>query len=100
MSFWDSKLTRILQLSLSGNSKTAIVCIVTPAAVEQTHSTLRLASWAKAVKNKPTVNKVLSDAALLKRYVREIKGMQRTLEQKQNNDKAQEVERVREMLSK
>jgi hypothetical protein len=35
----DSKLTRILQPSLGGNAKTAIICAVTPALVhvEETH---------------------------------------------------------------
>ncbi len=35
-----SKLTRILQASLGGNANTAIVCNVTPAAIEETASTL------------------------------------------------------------
>ncbi|KAK8384035.1 hypothetical protein O3P69_016041 [Scylla paramamosain] len=98
VNFRDSKLTRILQTSLGGNSKTAIICTVTPAAVEQTHSTLRFASRAKAIKNKPVVNEVLSDAALLKRYAREIKALQHTLALERNTDKNQEVEQVREMF--
>ena len=40
--FRDSKLTRILQMSLGGNAKTAIICTVTPISVEQTHSTLQV----------------------------------------------------------
>ena len=38
----DSKLTRILQSSLGGNSKTLIICAVSPTSVEETHSTLRV----------------------------------------------------------
>lgn len=38
----DSKLTRILQNALGGNSKTAIICTVNPSAVDETHSTLRV----------------------------------------------------------
>ncbi|XP_071538480.1 LOW QUALITY PROTEIN: uncharacterized protein [Panulirus ornatus] len=98
INFRDSKLTRILQLSLGGNAKTAIFCTVTPAAVEQTHSTLRFASRAKSIKNKPVVNEVLSDTALLKRYAKEIKNLKLSLEKERNTDKAQEVEQVREML--
>ncbi|KAG0720849.1 Centromere-associated protein E [Chionoecetes opilio] len=94
VNFRDSKLTRILQSSLGGNSKTAIICTVTSAAVEQTHSTLRFASRAKSIKNKPIVNEVLSDNALLKRYAREIKGLQHSLELERNKDSAQEVEQV------
>ena len=49
----DSKLTRILQPSLGGNAKTAIICNITPAAVhvDESHSTLRFACRAKRVVN-------------------------------------------------
>ncbi|KAG7174946.1 centromere-associated protein E-like [Homarus americanus] len=98
VNFRDSKLTRILQLSLGGNAKTAIFCTVTPATVEQTHSTLRFASSAKSIKNKPVVNEVLSEAALLQRYAKEIKNLKKSLEKERNTDRAQEVEQVREKL--
>ncbi|XP_050697310.1 centromere-associated protein E-like [Eriocheir sinensis] len=98
VNFRDSKLTRILQLSLGGNAKTAIICTITPAVVDQTHSTLRFACRAKSIKNKPIVNEILSEAALLKRYAKEIKALQNTLATERNSDKAQEVEQVREML--
>ncbi|CAL4064303.1 unnamed protein product, partial [Meganyctiphanes norvegica] len=98
INYRDSKLTRILQLSLGGNAKTAIICTVTPASVDQTHSTLRFASGAKSIKNKPIVNEVLSDAALLKRYTKEINVLKNQLDKERNTDKAQEVEQVRELL--
>lgn len=40
VNFRDSKLTRLLEPSLGGNALTAIICAVTPAALEETHSTL------------------------------------------------------------
>ena len=40
--FRDSKLTRILQTSLGGNAKTAIICAVSPASVDETLSTLQV----------------------------------------------------------
>ncbi|XP_066983070.1 centromere-associated protein E-like [Macrobrachium rosenbergii] len=98
VNFRDSKLTRILQSSLGGNAKTAIVCTVTPVGIDQTHSTLRFASRAKSIKNKPVINEVLSEAALLKRYAKEIKCLQMSLDRERNTDRAQEVEQVREML--
>ena len=78
----DSKLTRILQPSLGGNAKTAIICAVTPAAqhAEETHSTLRFACRAKRVVNSATVNEVLSDAAVLKRQAREIEELRYMLQ--------------------
>lgn len=48
----DSKLTRLLQNSLSGRgSKMAIICTVTPSSsqAEETHNTLKFASRAKKV---------------------------------------------------
>lgn len=41
VNYRDSRLTRILQNSLGGNAKTGIICAVTPAAVEETISTLQ-----------------------------------------------------------
>ncbi|MFS8159854.1 MAG: hypothetical protein ACMG6E_06520 [Candidatus Roizmanbacteria bacterium] len=63
----DSKLTRILQMALGGNSLTAIICTVSPAAVNyyQTLSTLRFASRAKIVKNKPTVNEIVDENTIM-----------------------------------
>ena len=42
VNFRDSKLTRLLQTALGGNSKTAIVCNITAASKEETLSTLRV----------------------------------------------------------
>ena len=77
----DSKLTRILQPSLGGNAKTAIICNITPAAVhqEESHSTLRFACRAKRVVNNAMVNEVLSDAAVLKRQAKEIEELRKVL---------------------
>lgn len=54
----DSKLTRLLQDSLGGNTKTIMIAAVSPANYnyDETLSTLRYASRAKFIKNKPKVN--------------------------------------------
>ena len=72
--FRDSKLTRILQSSLGGNARTMIICTMSPALayMDESHSTLKFASRAKDIKNKPHVNEVVSDEALLRRYQNEI----------------------------
>ena len=56
----DSKLTRILQNSLGGNARTAIICTMSPALshVEQTRNTLSFATSAKEVTNNAHVNMV------------------------------------------
>jgi Kinesin motor domain len=54
----DSKLTRLLQDSLGGNSKTLMIATLSPASYnyDETLSTLRYANRAKNIKNKPTIN--------------------------------------------
>lgn len=70
----DSKLTRLLQSSLGGNTKTLMVACVSPADnnYDETLSTLRYANRAKNIKNKPKINEDPKDA-LLREYQEEIK---------------------------
>ncbi|POW16535.1 hypothetical protein PSTT_01314 [Puccinia striiformis] len=62
----DSKLTRILQESLGGNSRTTLVINCSPSAYNEaeTLSTLRFGMRAKSIKNKARVNAELSSAEL------------------------------------
>jgi len=62
----DSKLTRILQDSLGGNTKTVMIANCGPADynVEETISTLRYASRAKNIENKPRINEDPKDAMI------------------------------------
>lgn len=55
----DSKLTRVLQDSLGGNAKTTLIltCSPSPWNEAETISTLRFGTRAKAIKNKPKVNR-------------------------------------------
>ncbi|KAL5075978.1 hypothetical protein RYX36_014962 [Vicia faba] len=59
----DSRLTFLLQESLGGNAKLAMVCAISPAQScrSETFSTLRFAQCAKAIKNKAVVNEVMQD---------------------------------------
>ncbi|KAL2333776.1 hypothetical protein Fmac_014989 [Flemingia macrophylla] len=72
--FRDSKLTRILQSSLAGNAKTAIICTMSPARshVEQTRNTLLFASCSKEVTTNAKVNVVMSDKLLVKQLQKEL----------------------------
>ncbi|KAJ3123078.1 hypothetical protein HK098_002227 [Nowakowskiella sp. JEL0407] len=78
----DSRLTRILQPSLGGNARTAIICTITPSNVfmDETVGTLKFASRAKTIKNKPEVNETISDEALLKQYKKEIRDLKEQLD--------------------
>ncbi|XP_039054463.1 kinesin-like protein KIN-7H isoform X1 [Hibiscus syriacus] len=79
--FRDSKLTRILQSSLGGNARTAIICTMSPARshVEQSRNTLLFASCAKEVTTNAQVNVVLSDKALMKQLQRELARLENEL---------------------
>ena len=69
----DSKLTRILQDSLGGNTKTVMVATISQNAAnyEETLSTLIYASRARFIQNKPTLNEDPKDV-LLREYMQEI----------------------------
>ncbi|KAF2749992.1 kinesin-domain-containing protein [Sporormia fimetaria CBS 119925] len=62
----DSKLTRILQESLGGNSRTTLIINCSPSSYNdaETISTLRFGMRAKTIKNKAKVNAELSPAEL------------------------------------
>ncbi|KAI9782430.1 MAG: Kinesin heavy chain [Peltula sp. TS41687] len=62
----DSKLTRILQESLGGNSRTTLIINCSPSSYNdhETLSTLRFGVRAKAIKNKPKINAELSPGEL------------------------------------
>uniref|UniRef100_A0A8C6YFX4 Kinesin family member 11 n=1 Tax=Naja naja TaxID=35670 RepID=A0A8C6YFX4_NAJNA len=77
----ESKLTRILQDSLGGRTKTCIIATVSPASInlEETLSTLEYAHRAKNIMNKPEVNQKLTKRALIKEYTEEIERLKRDL---------------------
>ena len=64
----DSKLTRMLQSSLGGNSCTVMIACVSPADTnfEESWNTLRYASRARNIKNTPVVNTDTNAAELLR----------------------------------
>ena len=78
----NSKLTRILRSSLSGNSRVGIVCCVTPGTenVEETINTLDFANRATAIEMKATVNEIVDDRALLQQYRKEIETLKAQLD--------------------
>lgn len=77
----DSKLTRLLQDSLGGNTKTLMIACVSPAEYnyDETLSTLRYANRAKNISNKPIINEDPKDA-MLREYQAEITKLKQQLE--------------------
>ncbi|KAK9303407.1 hypothetical protein QLX08_004895 [Tetragonisca angustula] len=86
--YHNSKLTELLQSSLSGNALIAVICTVTPVALEETWYTLSFATEAKKVKTKPQKDKIISDASLLC-YAKRIK-----LKRIKNGNSSIDVEEV------
>ncbi|XP_023286500.1 kinesin-like protein KIF3B [Seriola lalandi dorsalis] len=78
----DSKLTRLLQDSLGGNAKTVMIATVGPSQKNFSESlaTLRYASRAKNIKNKPRINEDPKDA-LLREFQQEIARLKAQLEE-------------------
>jgi len=79
----DSKLTRLLQDSLGGNTKTVMIANISPASdsYDETLGTLRYAARAKHIKNQPKVNEDPKDA-MLREYSEEIKRLKSMIENK------------------
>lgn len=82
----DSKLTRILQESLGGNSRTTLIINISPASglYAETVSTLRFGSRAKKIRNSVHINTELSVEQLKARII---------FLEKQNKDLEEQLER-------
>lgn len=70
----ESKLTRLLQDSLGGRTKTCIIATISPAKsnLEETISTLDYAFRAKNIRNKPQLNGLMNKKTLLREFTIEI----------------------------
>eukprot|EP00854_Cymbomonas_tetramitiformis_P020806 gene20806-24939_t len=80
----DSKLTRMLQPALGGNSRCATVCCISTADAhkEETLTTLRFASRCKLIENKAVKNVVAASSKMLQMYKQEIEDLKAKLENK------------------
>ncbi|KAI3408783.1 uncharacterized protein J3R85_020012 [Psidium guajava] len=96
----DSKLTRILQPALGGNSNTAIICNITLAQVhaDETKSSLQFASRALRITNCAHVNEILTDGALLKRQKKEIEELRAKLQGSHSEHFEEEILNLRNTL--
>ncbi|KAK7355088.1 hypothetical protein VNO80_14333 [Phaseolus coccineus] len=79
----DSKLTRLLQSSLSGHGRISLICTVTPSSsnAEETHNTLKFAQRAKHIEIKAAQNTIIDEKSLIKKYQHEIQHLKEELEQ-------------------
>ena len=77
----ESKLTRLLQDSLGGKTKTCIIATLSPAKsnLEETISTLDYAFRAKNIRNKPQMNQMISKKTLFREFTAEIEKLKSEL---------------------
>uniref|UniRef100_A0A0R0L5B9 Kinesin-like protein n=1 Tax=Glycine max TaxID=3847 RepID=A0A0R0L5B9_SOYBN len=79
----DSKLTRLLQSSLSGHGRISLICTVTPSSsnAEETHNTLKFAHRTKHIEIQAAQNTIIDEKSLIKKYQHEIQCLKEELEQ-------------------
>ncbi|KAH0579094.1 Kinesin-related protein 11 [Termitomyces sp. J132] len=81
----NSKLTRMLQPSLSGNARISVICTINPepSAVSETMSTLQFAKRIKNVQLNAQKKEVVDTDALIERYRKEIEDLKRRLAERE-----------------
>ncbi|CAK5270175.1 unnamed protein product [Mycena citricolor] len=81
----NSKLTRMLQPSLSGNARISVVCTINPDsnAVTETMSTLQFARRIKGVQLNAQKKEIVDTDALIEKYRKEIEDLKRRLEERE-----------------
>ncbi|CAG8708003.1 7604_t:CDS:10 [Cetraspora pellucida] len=100
--FRDSKLTRILQNSLSGNARVSVICTISPSAInhEESQNTLKFASRIKKVVTRAHTNAVMDDKALLQKYRIEIEELKAKLERTNDANYQEKETELSQMLQK
>lgn len=78
----DSKLTRLLQSSLSGNAQMLMMCCISPEAshLEESHNTFKFATRAKRIEQKASIKTAKdTEDSLLQTYRNEIENLKKQL---------------------
>jgi kinesin family protein 11 len=97
----ESKLTRLLQDSLGGKTRTCIIATVSPSIMnmEETMSTLDYSTRAKSIRNKPELNMKISKAALIRELNTDMEKLKLELQnQRAKNGVYMSVEQHQELL--
>ncbi|XP_053689941.1 kinesin-like protein Klp68D [Sabethes cyaneus] len=92
----DSKLTRLLQDSLGGNSKTIMIANIGPSEFNynETLTTLRYAHRAKTIENKPVMNEDPQDTKL-REYQEEIARLRQLITERQKRESVPKVRKIK-----
>ncbi|KAI0754881.1 kinesin-domain-containing protein [Daedaleopsis nitida] len=85
--FRNSKLTRMLQPSLSGNARISVICTINPdtSAIAESTSTLLFAQRIKKVQLHAQKKEIVDTDALLERYRKEIEELKNRLSEKEKD---------------
>lgn len=86
--FRNSKLTRMLQPSLSGNARISVICTINPdpSAVTESTSTLLFAQRIKKVQLNAQKKEVVDTEALIERYRKEIEDLKKRLAEREASE--------------
>ncbi|KAJ7675811.1 kinesin-domain-containing protein [Mycena polygramma] len=81
----NSKLTRMLQPSLSGNARVSVVCTINPdaSAISESMSTLQFARRIKGVTLNAQKKEIIDTDALIERYRKEIEDLKQRLAERE-----------------
>eukprot|EP01066_Platyproteum_vivax_P015821 Platyproteum_vivax@DN6941_c0_g2_i1.p1 len=99
----DSKLTRLLQESLGGKTKTCIIATISPSSLclDESLSTLDYAHRAKNIRNKPEVNQRMSKQVIIREMNVELEKIRMELQSARDKDGVfLPLEKFNEMQSK
>ena len=82
INYRDSKLTRLLQSALSGNSKTTIICTISqnPQCYQETLNTLNFGTKAKTIKTTIKINELIDEKTKILQENNELKSKIKRLE--------------------
>ncbi|KAL1217265.1 Kinesin-like protein KIN-4A [Cardamine amara subsp. amara] len=96
----DSKLTRLLQDSLGGNSRTVMIACISPADInaEETLNTLKYANRARNIRNKPVVNRDPVSSEMLKMR-QQLEYLQAELSLRNGGSSCAEVQVLKERIT-
>ena len=86
----DSKLTRLLQPSLSGNAQVVLICCISPMVnhLEESHNTFKFAIRAKKIPQKAEVQETADEQTLLQSYRQEINDLRQQLADLRNQQES------------
>ncbi|EWS71122.1 kinesin motor catalytic domain protein (macronuclear) [Tetrahymena thermophila SB210] len=94
INYRDSKLTRLLQPCLGGNSRTIVICAVNPSAInyQETRDTLNFGKNAGAIKNVVNINEkqLIDKSGISKEFIDNF--------QRENSELKQQVEKSEELM--